>query len=99
MCHFQNHQMQSPPDVVYLIRCYLHYVSVFSMTVEGKQLEDLCTNGVLKEGKKLELVSDTEDSVHQHGYNLLEVKERKAAIKLIAAIRQSCLSRIDEEED
>lgn len=96
MCHYHNHfgiEDINPPEQVFLLRCYQHYVSAYSMEADTDSLSKLCHDGVLKAGKKLKLLSDLEDPFGTLGYDLLDKEERTSIVLLIETIKQRCIAR------
>lgn len=100
MCHYHNHfQLDSneyaPPNQVFLLRCFQHYVSAFSMTIERDTLDSVCHHGNLIRGKKLQLLTDANNPTQERGYNLLVPNERKSIIFLIETMKKKCERIID----
>jgi hypothetical protein len=94
LCHYQNLSKETRPDTVFLIRCFKHFVSMFSMQITETKLKALCEKGELVNGELINLYSDTVTPTTKHGYNLCLQNERSQAIMLIAAIRQHCIQRL-----
>jgi hypothetical protein len=93
-CHYHNYYVLKNGDVpkeIYLIRCYLYYVSFFSMHIEEEVLGKICHDGVLSQGK-LTLVSDNANPMQEKGYNLLNKSDRSTCIRLLEAIKAKCVA-------
>lgn len=93
MCHYHKYlENENPPEHVFLLRCFQHNVSAFSMNVRGEVLRNLCESDQLL-GGKLVLQSDTKDPVTNKGYNLLDKNQRKRFILLVETIKRKCTQK------
>jgi len=95
MCHYTNGKKAEqantdPPDRVYCVRVFLHYVSLFALDYSKDKIDDICNKGDVPT-PKLTMYCDTEhaNTGTGKGFDLLIPDAREHIVGLLASIRQS----------
>lgn len=85
----------SPPSTkkpifrsIYAVRFVDYHVSCFTMNPTEQQIYDVCLHGKICK-PKLQLLTDTEKATRNKGFSLVDPKQRKHALRTMAAMRQA----------